>query len=818
MTYVKKAVIRSALLTTGSWLGMPVIAAIVSVPAMAQVAPAASDQGAAIPQSARNSGAAVQPDDSQVADIVVTANKREQSINQVGLTITAISGDSLKTQNIVSLADLAKAIPGLTFTPTEAGTPVYTLRGVGFYETSLAAYPDVSVYLDEVPLQMPVMTSLTLFDLERVEALKGPQGTLFGNNATGGAINYIAAKPTNTLEAGASLSYGRFNTAQLETFVSGPVTDTLKMRAAFSTSQGDGWQYSVTRPGDKNGAVNTLAARILADWQPSSGVRFQFNLNGWRDRTEPQQSQFLFYNPLFPAVGALVPVASSPLPPISTANARAADWSVVPPPSADKRFLQAAVRGDIDLSDAMTLTTLTSYADYDQNNVPIGGGTAAPRVALTLDEGYIKSFAQEIRLSNGGKSRFRWVVGANYSHDTVYQNEFVNYSGATASLVFGGVAGNGFDSFQKMNNYAAFVSGEFDVGDLTLKAGVRYSEAHRRSENNAFSRGDYLDNGTAQTAAFIINSVANPIRAAVGLPPIAVPGPFQNFIVNDQVPSTDPNFYAVTPARITLNENNVSWRVGADYKPSSNVLLYFNISKGYKAGSVPTISGSTLTSVGPVTQESVLDYEGGFKLQLFNSRVSFNGAAFYYDYKNKQLKAKYVDPFFGPLDALVNVPKSSIFGAEFDITAVPFAGLTLALNGTYLDAMVDRFTGVNNAGQAGVFDGTRVPYTPRWQFGGSANYKLPLTPEFGGFVGSQVNYRSGTNSSIGGSSEYNIPGYTLVDLQAGVESESGSWKAFVWGKNVTNEYYVTNVLNNTDGRDRFVGMPATYGVTVSLRY
>ncbi len=813
MIALNKVAPHASLKFSGSCVAIAVASLAALLPGVAH----AADETVTVQQAGASADSSAEQE-SPLGEIVVTANKREQSINDVGLTITAVGGKALQTQNIVSLADLAKVVPGLTFTPTESGTPVYTLRGVGFYETSLAAYPDVSVYIDEVPLSMPVMTTLTLFDLDRVEALKGPQGTLFGNNATGGAINYIASKPTSELQAGAKLSFGRFNTVSGEGFVSGPVSDTLKLRLAVAGSRGEGWQYSVTRPGDRNGANDTLAGRFLADWEPTSGVRFQINLNGWRDRSEPIQSQFLFYNPLFPTLGPLAPIAAAPLPPVSTASNRAADWAASVSPSADKRLLQAAVRTDVDLTSNIQLTMLTSYTDYDQDNVPLGGGTAAPRVALTLDQGYIRSFAQEVRITNGGSARFRWVVGANYSHDTVYQNEFVNYSGATASIAFGGVAGNGFDSYQKMNNYAAFVSGEYDVGDFTVKAGVRYSEAHRDAENRVFSRGDALDNGTKQAAEFIINSVANPIRAAFGLPALAVPGPFQNFILNDQVPTTDPNFYGLTPARRTLNEDNVSWRVGVDYKPTSDVLLYFNVSKGYKAGSVPTISGSTLTSVGPVKQESVLDYEGGFKLKLFDKRMTLNAAAFYYDYKDKQLKSKYADAFFGPLDALVNVPVSSVFGVEFDLGVAPVDGLTLAANGTYLDAKVDRFTGLNNAGQSGVFDGTRIPYTPKWQFGGSVDYKFPVTDKVDTFIGAQVNFRSRTNSSIGGSAEYDIPQYALVDLQFGFEAPEGGWKLYAWGKNVTNKYYITNILNNTDGRDRFVGMPATYGLTLSVKY
>ena len=157
-------------------------------------------------------------------EIIVTANKREENINRVGLSIAAVGQDALAERAIQSVADIAQAVPGLTYTNSANNTPIYTLRGVGFYDTSLGSYPTTSVYLDQVPLPFPILTTLTAFDLERIEVLKGPQGTLFGQNSTGGAINYIAAKPTSDLAAGVELSYGRFDSFVGSGYVSGPIS------------------------------------------------------------------------------------------------------------------------------------------------------------------------------------------------------------------------------------------------------------------------------------------------------------------------------------------------------------------------------------------------------------------------------------------------------------------------------------------------------------------------------------------------------------------------------------------------------------------
>ncbi|WP_375713753.1 TonB-dependent receptor plug domain-containing protein, partial [Sphingobium sp. BS19] len=171
--------------------------------------------------------AAADGSESTVGDIIVTANKREENINKVGLSITAFSGEALAERKITSLQDIASAVPGLSYAASTANTPVFTLRGIGFNESSLGVYPAVSVYVDQAPLPFPVLASHSAYDLERIEVLKGPQGTLFGQNSTGGAINYIAAKPTDTFTAGGDVSYGRFNTIEGNAHISGPITDTL---------------------------------------------------------------------------------------------------------------------------------------------------------------------------------------------------------------------------------------------------------------------------------------------------------------------------------------------------------------------------------------------------------------------------------------------------------------------------------------------------------------------------------------------------------------------------------------------------------------
>ena len=284
-------------------------------------------------------------------EIVVTATKREQSLSDVGLTVAAVGADALRDQRIADVADLAAATPGLNFAPSPNATPVYTLRGVGFFESSLAAYPSVSLYIDQIPLPFPIYSTLTAFDLERVEVLKGPQGTLFGNNATSGAINFVAAKPTDQLSAGGEVTYGRFNRLEAQGHVSGPIADTLKARLAFRTAQTDGWQKSYTRD-DTNGDIDTFAVRGLLDWEPTDQLKIQLNLNMWRDKSDPQAPAAILHTPqndtsgppAGPGAANWTPGYQWPITayPLAPNNARAADWTpgVI---FANNRFRQAAV-------------------------------------------------------------------------------------------------------------------------------------------------------------------------------------------------------------------------------------------------------------------------------------------------------------------------------------------------------------------------------------------------------------------------------------------------------------------------------------------
>ncbi|WP_313802312.1 TonB-dependent receptor domain-containing protein [Sphingobium sp.] len=713
------------------------------------------------------------------------------------MTVTALGGEALQQRQISSLADIAGTVPSLSFTNSANGTPVLTLRGVGFYETSLGAYPTVSVYLDEVPLPFPTLTTRTAFDLERIEVLKGPQGTLFGQNATGGALNYIAAKPTNALSAGLNLSYSRFDTIQGDGYVSGPLSGNLEARLSFSAATGDGWQRSNSR-NDTNGKTDYIAGRFLLAFEPSSGTRFTLNLNGWRDKSDTVAPQYVGLSPQIPAAVSPALVAT----PFSPENPRAADWSPGLPPEANNRFLQAALRGDIDLTDAVTLTTITSYADYRHRQSLDGDGTQLSVLDIPNNDGRIKSFSQELRLSNSKTTQpLQWVIGANYGNDKVFEQNYLVYPDSSAAGAFG-ISSSSYSADQKMKNYAVFGNTEYEVtGMLTLKAGARYTKAKRHANlcnfdtNAPYATGNFF---------YYLSSLFgnNPFPYVSGA-----------CFALDQNNGYQPGRFSGD-----LNEDNISWRVGADFKPADRLLLYANLSKGYKAGSFPSLSASTFAQYAPVVQESVLAYEGGFKYSTADRTFSVNGALYYYDYKNKQLRSKVIDPVFGILDNLQNIPRSTVKGAEIELTMKPTEGFTTTLAYTYTDAKIEEYVGVNAAGQAADFAGAKIPYAPKHQIGLNSQYEFPVSANLNAMLGGTLSFRSDTVAVVGGDALAKIDAYTTVDLRAGLSASNDRWSAEIWGKNVFNAYYWDNVVAAYDVIVRYPAKPATYGITLRHHY
>jgi iron complex outermembrane recepter protein len=735
---------------------------------------------------------------SQIDDIVVTAQKREQAVNEIPLSITALSSEQLENRNIETASDLGRVVAGFTFADTGVNAPVYSLRGVGYFDYSLAAAPAVSVYLDEIALPYPAMTQGASFDLERVEVLRGPQGTLFGQNATGGLVNYISARPSDVAGGGFSASYGRFDRVELSGYVTGPLTDTLTGRLAVQSLQSGDWQRSYTR-NDTLGGADKTSARAILEWAPADNLRATFNLNGYVDRSDPQGTQVIRITPLTPA-RILPEVRDYPLAP---RNARAADWSATREPTRDDRFWQASARVVWDLSDTLTLTSITAFSNLDTNDYIDRDGMANDNSQYAL-RGSINAFNQEFRLS-GETGILNWVAGASYQKDETSENSTVNI--ASSSNVQSSFGVQFSDASSRINNEigssAVFASGDWALSDrLTLTTGLRYTK----------SELDFVG-CTAVTEPAAIRAFAAIsafFRNANGLPVAA-------FTPTNGCVTLGSNFLSTEP-RFSLDEDNVSWRVALSYDVSDDVLVYASSSRGYKAGNSITVAGSSESQYRPVTQEELTAYEAGFKATLFDRTMQVNLSAFYYDYQDKQARSRILDSVFGPLQALVNIPESHSQGAELEVQWLPAEGLTVNAGLAYLDTEIDEFIGFDALGRRRDFVGQPYSFAPEWQNNIDIDYEWQVGAGRTGFVGVSAAYRSDSSADFESDPLFDIDAYTLVDGRVGIKTDDGRWKFSVWGKNLTDEYYWHSVIRVQDSVVRVAGMPRTYGVSLGVEF
>lgn len=740
----------------------------------------------------------------EVGEIIVTAQKREEAINTVPMSITAVTGDSLTELGVTQTADLSKVVPGFTYTESKVGTPIYTLRGVGFADIALGGRPTVSVYHDEAPVPFTIETRGGNLDLSRVEVLMGPQGTLFGQNSTGGAINLVANRPTSEFQSGLDLTVGNFAAVTIGGFLSGPITPTLKGRIAVQQQQNEGWQKNY-RTGDRMAALNLTSWRMLLDWTPSDRLSVGFNLNGFLDRSESQAPQFRSVHstasPFAPLIDGLLDYPAAP-----NDNA-AADWT--PDDYArDNRFIQGNIRVDYDLTDALTLTSLSSYGAYDEDQVQDIDGMSLVNLQQQT-YGSIESFFQELRVAGDLTDQIYFVLGANYASDRTREENFDYIGESTQAYLFTPLGLPLFTDFRLQNNQdiettAVFGNVEFQATEaLKLYAGARYTHSINEFE------GCTSDSGDGNTAV-IFTGFNNFLRFLEGLPPIPAIAA-GGCVTSDQ-------FHVPHLIKSKLDEDNVSWRVGADWDLRPGTMVYANVSRGYKAGGFPTLGATATAQYDPTLQESVTAYEVGIKSRVVDT-LQLNAAVYHYDYEDKQVLGIVADPIFDRLLRLINIPESEINGAEVSLNWAPVEGLNVRAATSYVDSeILGDFVAYNPLGVLQNFGGEPFPNTPEWQHQVDVSYQWPVNAHWDAFAGLSANYQDETNTELGQMPELAKKSYTLVDLRGGVESDSGAWRLMGWVRNAADETYWTSAARNIDVYNRFMGMPRTFGVTLTYRY
>ncbi len=466
------------------------------------------------------------------------------------------------------------------------------------------------------------------------------------------------------------------------------------------------------------------------------------------------------------------------------------------------------------------MTSISAYAHMKADD-PMDIDGMSYENAAEYVTGELATASQELRLAGKLTDQLSYLVGASYAwyeaNETSVQQVPQNTAGY-ALIAFGPerLSSNGILTDANYNTKSIFSSFDYRFNDsFTGHAGVRYSQTLAHANACSFDNDDVYG---PDFTGFI-----DLLRSKAGLAPIAPIGRGQCFSANPV--TLEPGL-----AYNTLKEHNVPFRVGLDWTPFDRTLVYVNVSRGFKGGSFPIVPATAWTQFAPAKQEQLTAYELGLKATMFDRRVQFNSSFFYYDYLDKQFLGKVIltPNIFGPLAEEINIPKTHILGSESQLTWVPLDGLTVNMALTYLDSRIDgnysNYTAYSSALEP--FTGEAFPFTPKWSGTASLDYKWAPIGTVQPFVGATLQERSSVRFSLGtiaslGASDPNLllgnPGYALLDLRAGVQSEDGRWRVMAWGHNVTDKYYRIFAGASVDTWVARTGMPATYGITVSYR-
>src|SRR6202167_730792 len=615
-------------------------------------------------------------DDTALAEVVVTAQRRSQNVQDVPASITVFTPQQLADFRIEQTGDLAAYTPGLNVSTSQFGDPVFSLRGVGMNNANTNQNPAVTEYINEVALPSVAMLGFQLFDLERVEVLKGPQGDLYGRNTTGGAINFITARPTQEFSSYVDVNYGNYNLTEIEAEVGGGVSDTLAIRFAGHAISRDGWQTDVASNNlggytqSTNAAIERQAARFSALWTPSDNFQALFVGDASFDNSQVPSYKNMGYTnangscavPLVAGFngGKGCPVYAVPTP--TGAQVAVADGSGDPTlafgnNSYGNRNNVHLYGGSLKMDwtlDGMTLTSVTGGRQMNRSMGSSRGSRYIDQEMLRVET--LKTFSQEVRLASSGSGPLQWLVGAYYSHDD--------------------------DSDLSLYNYAQ----NYEVAPLNATPVIFNEDIAQTTETEgAFAHTEYAFTSEWKLIAGIRETHED-------IDYTYVSG------VNVDFPPQD----ELTPVpydHATLSSNGLSGKIGLNYEPSKDLLVYMNVSEGYKAGGfpgdiafLPYPAGQPASAYLPsYSSETLYAYEFGFKSTLADGLVTLDSSVFYYDWRNMQASTEI--PYGTPPNvievfSLGNAGNAKIYGLDSDVTWRMTQELSLRAGLNLLDSKI----------------------------------------------------------------------------------------------------------------------------------
>ena len=745
-----------------------------------------------------------------IEEILVTAQHRVEAERDVDISMTVFNEEAIAELRIDDSFGVASQTPGFNLTNSGgAGVPVYTLRGVGFDDHQPNSSAGVGVYVDQVAQPYPVMTMGLRHDLSRIEVLKGPQGDLYGRNTTGGALNYVSTRPTDRASGTLSIGAGNFETAEVRGFVNGPLGERINGRlSAAGVSRSQGWQHNELTD-ERAGEHDRYSVRGMLDIAAGDDVDIQLTLRTERFSGQPQTPQSTVVLPSSNQAAAFLnSIGMYPLPSLDPLmvqdqdNPRTARWDLEPSSDSRHTGFSGVVEWRIG---ELSLTSVTGYDQFERDIALDWDGTPA-RLLEVAAETEIDSFSQELRLASADAQPLNWLLGVYFSRDTV--DDLSNYDDSespTVGFTFGS------DSQQDTDSAAAFgtLSWAF-TGQFRLNLGGRYTRETRSMKNCTRDTGD----GTAVTALLTFQALG---MLTLSNPEDLVPGGcvhLQGLGTSSNPPAPDVRIAGMHEDEIDTDQ--ATGKLGLDWLPNDDWLVYGHVSTGFKSGGFNTFSALVVDQFEPYGEELLTAYELGFKGQLLADRLLLTGAAFHYDYEDKQVSTFIPDQLgiFPGLVGIQNVPDSRVQGLELGADWLLTAGLMLAANVSFLDTEITDYDAAFDVFNQQMFDasGQPLPNAPEFSYQLMGTYEHPLAGNL--LVRASVAYawQDETYSQISAIEAFQVDAYGVVDAQITLGAANGQWSVSVWGQNLADEaYWYSNALAQ-DNIVRYTGMPRTYGL------
>jgi len=741
-----------------------------------------------------------------VEEITVTARKREESLQSTPVSVTAFTSSSLEARSIDNLSGIQNFTPNLQINngrPDGGGsTAQLFIRGVGQNDFLFPNDPGVGLYLDDVYISRSVGGMMSLVDVERIEVLRGPQGTLYGRNTIGGAVKVITNRPDGDVEGRMQVTTGRFDRLDVQGYVAFPIVeDELFGKISVASINRDGYGRRLT-DGQQLGDDDKLITRGMLRWVPTDRLDITLAADVTRQREYGAVGTLLGTVPGAAVADPTVGLPFDPTPQDSLTVIDLYNAMVIPAIApglglpADTQFDDRWLTGnpflsngtdmarddldiwgvsltvDWDLSDTIMVKSVTAYRDLEASFSRDSDHTPLPIVA-TANENEQHQFSQELQFSgDAADNRLQWLFGAYYFDEFARDRNNVK-------LVSGTLQAAGFElDITPLNeidvkNWALFGQGTYALTDkLSVTVGVRYT----------YEKKEY----------------------------------FQDHF------NTVSGVQVVGPRLLEESWDDFSPRFGLEYQANDDVLLYANASKGFKSGGWSPRPTNGNEGLLPFNPETLWSFEAGAKTAWADNRVVLNTAAFYNLYQDIQLTTVAGGPNGALILNVQNAAENRIWGFEAEVFARPVENLDLQAALGYIN---DKYTELDPG--VTIPEDAELPDAPSWTLNLGAAYTIPLTNSFELTLRGDANYRSRVEKDPINSKTIPVngnligqDGYWLLDARMSFGPQDGPWELAVFGTNLTNKKYITNSINvDAFGfLEAYYGRPREWGASATLRF